>query len=117
LGILRVKDFAAAMEYYVTKLEVQNKWDWGTAPTFACVAREKGGIFLCREAQGQSGMWMSIFLEDVGALYEEYKKSGAIIRMAPTKMPWGTREMNVVDLVGHHIRMWSDATGPADEDG
>lgn len=27
--ILRVKNFAAAMEYYVTKLGFQKKWDWG----------------------------------------------------------------------------------------
>ncbi len=61
-------------------------------------------------------MWMSIFLEDVDALHEEYKKSGAIIRLAPANMPWGTREMNVVDLDGHHLRMGSDATGTTDDD-
>jgi hypothetical protein len=108
--ILRVKNFAAAMEYYLTKLGFQKKWDWGTPPTFGCVTRGKVNIFLCEGAQGQPGMWMSIFLENVDALHEEYQKSGA-------NMPWGTREMNMVDLDGHHFRMGSDATGPADEDG
>jgi uncharacterized glyoxalase superfamily protein PhnB len=115
--ILRVKNFAAAMEYYLTKLGFQKKWDWGTPPTFGCVTRGKVNIFLCEGAQGQPGMWMSIFLENVDALHEEYQKSGAIILMAPANMPWGTREMNMVDLDGHHFRMGSDATGPADEDG
>jgi hypothetical protein len=32
-------------------------------------------------------------------------------------MPWQTREMNVVDLDGHCMRMGSDATGPVDEEG
>ena len=62
-------------------------------------------------------MWMSIFIEDVDALYREYQKSGAIVRLPPTNMPWGTREMNVEDLDGHRLRMGSDATGPADEEG
>jgi uncharacterized glyoxalase superfamily protein PhnB len=60
---------------------------------------------------------MSIFIEDVDALHEEYKKSGAVIRLPPTNLPWGTREMNVEDPDGHRIRMGSDSTGPADEDG
>jgi uncharacterized glyoxalase superfamily protein PhnB len=60
---------------------------------------------------------MSIFMEDVDALHEEYKQSGATIRLSPTNMPWGTREMNVEDPDGHRFRMGSDATGPTDEEG
>jgi uncharacterized glyoxalase superfamily protein PhnB len=59
---------------------------------------------------------MSIFMDDVDALHEEYKASGAIIRMPPTNMSWGTREMNVADPDGHRFRMGSDSTGPADDD-
>ncbi len=60
---------------------------------------------------------MSIFVDDVDALYQEYQRSGAIIRQPPTNMPWGTREMNVQDPDSHRFRMGSDATGPADEEG
>jgi catechol 2,3-dioxygenase-like lactoylglutathione lyase family enzyme len=115
--ILNVKNFAVSMDYYVSKLGFTKKWDWGAPPVFGCVTRGKVGIFLCEGAQGQAGTWMSIFTEDVDALHEEYKKSGAIIRLDPTNMPWGTREMNVEDPDGHRLRMGSDATGPADEDG
>jgi catechol 2,3-dioxygenase-like lactoylglutathione lyase family enzyme len=115
--ILNVKNFAASMDYYVNKLGFRKKWDWGNPPTFGCVARAKVDIFLCEGAQGQPGVWMSIFTEDVDALHEEYKRSGAVIRLPPTNLPWGTREMNVEDLDGHRMRMGSDATGPADEDG
>ena len=115
--ILNVKNFAATMEYYASKLGFSKKWDWGTPPTFGCVTRGKIEIFLCEGAQGQAGMWMSIFVEDVDALHEEYKSSGAIIRLAPTNMPWGTREINVEDLDGHRFRMGSHATGPVDEEG
>jgi catechol 2,3-dioxygenase-like lactoylglutathione lyase family enzyme len=115
--ILNVKNFAASMDYYVGKLGFTKKWDWGTPPTFGCVTRGNVEIFFCEGAQGQAGMWMSIFMDDVDALHEEYEKSGAIIRLQPTNMPWGTREMNVEDPDGHRLRMGSDATGPADDEG
>lgn len=114
--ILNVSNFAASMDYYVNKLGFKKKWDWGTPPTFGCVRRGKVEIFFCQGGQGQAGMWMSIFLDDVDALFEEYKASGAMIRMPPTNMPWGTREMNIEDPDGHRFRMGSEATGPADEE-
>ncbi len=115
--ILNVKNFSASMDYYVGKLGFAKKWDWGTPPTFGCVTRGSVDIFLCERGQGQAGMWMSVFMDDVDALHEEYTKSGAIIRLPPTNMPWGTREMNVEDPDGHRLRMGSDATGPADAEG
>ena len=81
IPILNVKNFAASMDYYITKLGFAKKWDWGTPPTFGCVTRDKVAIFLCEGAQGEAGMWMSIFMDDVDALHEEYRKSGAIIRL------------------------------------
>lgn len=72
-------------------------------------------IFFCEGGQGSRGIWMSIFLDDVSALHEEYKVSGAIIREPPRNMPWGTLEMNIEDLDGNRIRMGSDATGSFDE--
>ena len=115
IPILNVKDFAASMDYYINKLGFTKKRDWGTPPTFGCVERGKAALFFCQGAQGQRGNWMSIFLDDVDALHEEYKASGAIIRQAPINMPWGTREMNIEDLDGNRLRMGSDATGPYNE--
>jgi len=114
--ILNVRDMAASMDYYVNKLGFEKLWDWGEPPTFGCVRRGKVQIFLCENGQGQSGTWMSIFMDDVDALYEEYKQSGAIIRAAPKNYPWETREMRVEDLDGHTFRMSGEATGPSDFD-
>lgn len=115
--ILNVKNFAVSLDYYINKLGFKKKWAWGEPPTFGCVTRGKVEIFLCEGAQGKYGTWMSIFVEDVDVLHDEYKKSGAIIRQPPTNFPWGTREMNVEDPDGHRFRMGSDSTGPADEAG
>jgi uncharacterized glyoxalase superfamily protein PhnB len=51
---------------------------------------------------------------DVDALYENYKKSGAIVGEPPANYPWGSREMLVGDPDGHRLRLASDATGPPD---
>src|SRR5579859_4450230 len=112
--ILNVKSVPASIEYYVNKLGFTKRWDWGTPPTFACVARDKVSIFLCEGSQGQPGTWMMIFVDNADELYREFTDCGAKVLKSPTNMPWGTREVNVGDLDGHHIRFGSDSTGPVD---
>jgi catechol 2,3-dioxygenase-like lactoylglutathione lyase family enzyme len=110
--ILSVKNVPASIAYYVDKLGFTKEWDWGSPPTFACVYRDNVRIFFCQDAQGAPGMWVSVFVHDVDALHEDYKRRGATIRQAPTNFPWGVREMNVEDPDGHRLRLGSDATGP-----
>ena len=115
MPILNVRNVPASIDYYVHKLGFEKEWDWGDPPTFACVRRDQVRIFLCQGAQGAPGTWISIFVQDVDALYEDYQRRGADIRQAPTNFPWGVREMNVQDLDGHRLRLGSDATGPSDD--
>lgn len=112
--ILNVRNVPASIAYYIDKLGFQLEWDYGSPPTFASVERDAVRIFLCEGGQGAPGTWISIFVQDVDALYQDYQRSGAIIRQAPANFPWGVREMNVQDLDGHRLRMGADATGPSD---
>jgi catechol 2,3-dioxygenase-like lactoylglutathione lyase family enzyme len=112
--ILNAKNVPASIDYYVNQLGFRKLWDWGTPAVFAGVGRDNVELFLCQGAQGSSPTWMSIFIKDVDALHEEYKRSGAIIRQAPTNFGWGSREMNVADIDGHRFRMSMNATGPGD---
>jgi len=114
IPILNVKNVPNAIAYYVDKLGFRKEWDWGEPATFGCVIRDAVRIFLCEGAQGSPGTWISVFVHDVDALYEDYRQRGAIIRQAPTNYPWGLREMNVEDLDGHRLRIGSEATGPND---
>jgi catechol 2,3-dioxygenase-like lactoylglutathione lyase family enzyme len=109
--ILAVKNLAASIGYYVDKLGFEKKWEWGDPPDFASVGREEVELFLSLNSQGGPGMWMSIFVQDIDALYEAYKKTGAIIRKPPADYPWGVREMTVEDLDGHCLRMGGDGGG------
>lgn len=112
--ILNVKNVPTSVAYYVEKLGFRKEWEWGAPPDYACVRRDDVRIFLCQDGQGARGMWISVFVYDVDALYEDYKQRGALIRQAPTNFPWGIREMNVEDLDGHRFRMGSEASGPSD---
>ena len=111
MPILAVRNMAAAIGYYVDKLGFEKKWEWGDPVGFACVGREQVDLFLSFEPQGGPRVWMSIFVQDVDALYETYKKTGAIIRKPPANYPWGAREMTVEDLDGHCFRMTGDGGG------
>lgn len=115
--ILCVKNVPDSIEYYVEKLGFKKAWDWGDPPTFASVSRGEINLFFCQGGQGKPGTWISIFVDNVDALHEEYQASGAIIRQPPTNFSWGMREMNVEDLDGHRLRMGT-GTGtdaPSDE--
>ncbi len=114
IPILSVKNVEASIAYYVEKLGFEKEWDWGEPATFGCVRRDGVQIFLCEGGQGAPGTWISVFVRDVDALFEDYRKRGAIIRQKPTNFPWGLKEMNVEDLDGHRLRLGSEATGPAD---
>jgi ankyrin repeat protein len=111
--ILCVKDVPASIAYFETKLGFHKDWDWGDPVGFASVSRGKVALFLC-DGQGQPGSWMSIWVEDVDALYEEFQQRGAIIRQPPTNFSWGCREMNVADPDGNRFRFSSHATGESD---
>jgi predicted enzyme related to lactoylglutathione lyase len=103
--ILSVKDMAVSLRYYVDVLGFKNA-DWGDG-TFTSVNRDTAGIYLCQGGQGRPGTWVWIGVEDVAALYEEYKASGARIRCAPENFPWAY-EMKVEDPDGHVLRFGSD---------
>lgn len=103
--ILRVADMSASVRYYVDVLGFRNV-DWGS-DDFTSVNRDSAAIYLCRAAQGHPGTWAWIGAEDVAAVYEEYKASGAKIRGAPRNYPWAL-EMRVEDPDGHVLRFGSE---------
>lgn len=96
---------SVSVKYYVETLGFTNA-AWG-ADQFTSVNRDGAGIYLCQGGQGQPGTWAWIGVEDVGALYEEYSKSGARIRQKPENHPWAY-EMKVEDPDGHVLRFGSE---------
>jgi hypothetical protein len=104
--ILRVADMSVSVRYYVDVLGFTNA-DWGD-DYFTSVNRDAAVIYLCRGAQGRVGTWAWIGVEDVLALYEEYRARDATIRHAPRNYPWAL-EIHVEDPDGHVLRFGSDS--------
>ena len=102
--ILRVRDVAASVEYYVHELGFKSDWQ---TPYFCSVSRGPCHIFLSEGDQGNLGSWVWIGCEDTDALLEEYQASGARIRHLPTNYFWAY-EMQVEDLDGNVLRIGSE---------
>ena len=96
---------AVSVHYYVNVLGFANA-DWGSED-FTSVARDEAAIYLSCGGQGEGRTWVWIGVEDVEALYQEYKTSGAMIQSAPENYPWAF-EMEVQDPDGHVLRFGSE---------
>lgn len=103
--ILNVASLARSVRYYVDVLGFANA-EWGGAD-FTCVTRDGASIYLSEGDQGQPGTWVWIGVQDVQALYDEYRRSGATILQPPENFPWAL-EMKVGDPDGHVLRFGSD---------
>jgi len=102
----------------------KKSWDWGTPPTFGAVCSGKCEIFLCNGAQGgrgkganattfqvdgddeaDKGVWMSVWVENVDAVYNECIAAGVDVTFPPGNMPWNVREMHLRHPDGHVFRI------------
>ena len=102
--ILRVSNVQASVDHYTRVLGF--KIDF--FEIIASVSRDRCGIFLVQGDQGHVGGWVWIGVSDVDAVYEEYRRSGAIVRQAPTNFSWAC-EMQVADPDGNVLRIGSDS--------
>jgi catechol 2,3-dioxygenase-like lactoylglutathione lyase family enzyme len=109
--ILRCSDMDAAMVLYVEELGFHVAWTWGDPTDFACVNLGNAEIFLCKDGQGQSGTWMSVFLDDVDAYRAGLTPQHIEILKEPSDEPWRVRECLVRTHDGHVIRFSGPTRG------
>ncbi|MEO8226368.1 MAG: bleomycin resistance family protein [Gemmatimonadota bacterium] len=121
--ILNVSDIAASFAWF-ERLGWKKGWDWGTPPTFGGVRSGDCEIFLCQNAQGgrgrsptvatfgrdgdetsDKGVWMSVWVDDVDAIYRHCIEADLEVAWPPTDEPWGVREMHVRHPDGHVFRI------------
>src|SRR5262245_37167189 len=123
IPILNVSNLEESFAWF-GKLGWKKAWDWGDPPNFGAVTSGDFSIFLCLNAQGgrgrgsvkttfgpqgdetsDKGVWMSIFVDDVDAIYQHCLAQGLEIAFPPTDMPWHVREMHVRHPDGHVFRI------------
>ena len=54
---------------------------------------------------GDTGVWMSIWIENVDAVYQHCVAQKLEVAWPPANMPWGVREMHVRHPDGHIFRL------------
>jgi hypothetical protein len=93
------------------KLGWPRKWDWssdGGEPTFGSVGTGELEICLCRNGQGgrgPNGAWLSIWTDDVDAVYARCGREDLEVIRPPLDESWGVREMHVKHPDGHVFRI------------
>jgi catechol 2,3-dioxygenase-like lactoylglutathione lyase family enzyme len=121
--ILNVSDMEQSFAWF-EKLGWQKAWDWGSPATFGGVCAGDAQIFLCLNGQGgrgraahpmtfgpesdesaEKGVWMSVWVDDVDAVYTRCLEHGLEVTWPPTDMPWNAREMHVRHPDGHVFRI------------
>ncbi len=121
--ILNVTDLEASFHWF-EQWGWHRLWDWGDPPDFGAVGSGACEIFLCKDGQGgrgkseiattfgpdgrddlDSGVWMSVWVDDVDEVHRLCVDSGLDITWPPNDMPWGVREMHVRHPDGHVFRV------------
>ena len=81
--------------------------EWGL-DDFTSVNRDNAGIYLCKGAQGNPGMWLWIgFDGDIFELHEKLKAKNVKIKMPPTNFRYAY-EMHIEYPDGHVLRLGTD---------
>ena len=121
--ILNVSDLAESFSWF-ERLGWRKLWDWGEPPTFGVVGSGNVELFLCEGGQGgrgrgpnkltfgeeggqtgDKGCWMSIWVEDVDAVYRQAIEQNIDVTMPPDNMPWNARELHIRHPDGHVFRI------------
>ena len=121
--ILNVSNMQESLAWF-EKLGWHTAWLSEDPPEFGGVASGECEIFLCHDGQGgrgrssvpmtfgrdgddgaDRGVWMSIWVEDVDAVYRHCLEQGLEVTWPPTDMPWNVREMHVRHPDGHVFRV------------
>ncbi len=99
-----------ALEFYCDKLGFEqaflNRPFEGLAnPAYAGVRLGEALLHLSSfPGDGRPGSVTILWVENVDALYLEFRERGVKVELAPTEQTWGNREMYLRDPDGNHLR-------------
>lgn len=121
--ILNVSSLEQSFAWFI-KLGWQKAWEWGEPASFGGVTSGEQQIFLCLNAQGgrgkgnntatfgvadgetaDKGVWLSVWVDDVDAVYQHCLEQEVEVLHAPENMPWNVRECHVRHPDGHVFRI------------
>lgn len=108
---LPVRDCAAAVRYYCDVLGFEKDFDDAVlgrdVMLFAGVSRDACALTLNQHDSQECHLTIGCEVDDVDALYEEYRARGVKILLPPQNEPWGERHMAIEDLEEHALHFSS----------
>ena len=100
---LAVRDLAAAIEFYVTKLGFRFGFTFGKPATFAGVNLGNVGIFLKEGTPAPNAGAVFFTVGDADALYEFHRANGVEVDEEIGDREFGMRDYVVKDLYGYRL--------------
>ena len=100
---LAVRDLAAAIEFYVTKLGFRFGFTFGNPATFAGVNLGNVGIFLKEGTPAPNAGAVFFTVGDADALYEFHRANGVEVDEEIGDREFGMRDYVVKDLYGYRL--------------
>lgn len=110
--VLLVRDVVAAANHYRDALGFAYDRVWGTPPDFVILRRDGLHLMLSQALKDTAiiphwkinGIWNVYFwVDDVDALFAEFKQHGATIDYELSDKPYDVREFGIQDLDGYDI--------------
>jgi catechol 2,3-dioxygenase-like lactoylglutathione lyase family enzyme len=111
--VLLVRDLVASANYYRDALGFAYDRFWGEPPNFVILHRDGLHLMLNQAPKDTAivphwkinrGMWNVYFwVDDVDALFAEFKNQGAKIDYGLSDKPYEVREFGIQDLDGYDI--------------
>ena len=115
---LRMTHAPRSLAFYVDALGFNIDWQHQFEPGFPLflqLTREGQTIFLTGHAGDcQPGGAVYFRVPDVDACFAAFSSKGIAPHMPPEDMPWGSREMRLIDPDGNRLRFASEKSGPVD---
>jgi catechol 2,3-dioxygenase-like lactoylglutathione lyase family enzyme len=109
----RMTSWDRTRPFYVDGLGFKVDWEHRYEPgfpVFAQVTRDGLSLFLTEHSGDcEVGGAAYLLVDDVDALFEEFRSRGIVAAEAPEDTPWGTREMGVKDPDGNGLRFANPA--------
>jgi len=101
---LHVRDAVAAQKFYCDVMGFKPEFmlnDTSGRPHFAGISRDGVRLYLTTTSSEVHSGECTLVVDDVDAVFAEFKAKGARIKREPRDVPWG-REFSMYDLDGNY---------------
>lgn len=104
---LPVEDVERAQQHYRDALGFKIGWVY-PGKEIGAVSRDDAAIFFRKRSRPFEPAIHWVFAEDIDAMYEELRSSGATIVEPLEEKPWGLRQFTVEDIDGNRFYFHCD---------